>query len=64
MRHVVHHSRKVHGLALLLALLFATQPTSLYAPGVQPSAAALQLQAQATQLLQGFWETVALYAGR
>jgi hypothetical protein len=64
MGHVVHQSRAVHGLALILALLFALQPAGLSAPTVE-AAGAVALQAQAlAPLVQGFWETVLMYAGR
>ena len=64
MKHVVHQSRAAHDLALLLALLFSLQPAGLFAPPVA-SAAAVTWPAQVlVPLVQGFWETVAMYAGR
>ena len=64
MKHVVHQSRVAHGLALILAVFVALQPAGLSAPTLGTTAAfALQAKALAPVIL-GFWETVALYAGR
>lgn len=64
MKQVVHQSRAVHALAVVLVVLLALQPAGLSAPTAgAPAAVALQAQALAP-LVHGFWETVVLYAGR
>lgn len=64
MKHFAHPHRTLHVLAMLMAGFFSLQPTPLFAPAdpswltIAPDAASVVV------LVQGFWETVAQYAGR
>ncbi|MDZ5459812.1 hypothetical protein [Azohydromonas lata] len=64
MKHLARPHRTLHVLTMFMAGFFSLQPTPLYAPGgsswmtIAPDAASVVVQ------VQGFWETVAQYAGR
>jgi hypothetical protein len=64
MRHVIHKHRAVHGLALLLAGFFSLQPTPLYVAEQRTSSTIADGASLVGVPVQGFWETVAQYAGR